>query len=97
MPAVEAGSGYELAAAGHGDEGGHSDGGEHGHDAHAAHGGPAPAITGNWYTLANFGPLKLTIGYYVDALTIAMFCMVTLIASCIHIYATGYMLSLIHI
>ncbi len=69
-------------------------GGAHEHD--GPHTGPAPAITGDWYTLAHFGPLRLTIGYYVDALTVAMFCMVTLIASCIHVYATGYMHDELH-
>lgn len=49
------------------------------------------AVCGDWYTLFQFGSLKITIGYYIDALTIAMFCMVTLIATCIHVYATGYM------
>ena len=70
----------------------------HGHsaDAHAAH-GPKPVITGDWYTLASFGEkMKLTIGYYIDSLTIAMFCMVTLIASCIHVYAMGYMHDELH-
>ncbi len=33
----------------------------------------------------------MTIGYYIDALTVAMFCMVTLVASCIHVYSFGYM------
>ena len=46
---------------------------------------------GDWYQLCEFGSLKLTIGYYIDALTVTMFCMVTLIASCIHFYAMGYM------
>ncbi len=55
-----------------------------------------PPLAGDWYTLGNFGHLKLTIGYYVDALTIAMFCMVTLIASCIHFYAIGYMHDELH-
>jgi NADH-quinone oxidoreductase subunit L len=63
---------------------------------HHATNGPPPAIAGNWYSLAEFGPLKLTIGYYIDTLTIAMFCMVTLIASCIHIYAVGYMHDELH-
>ena len=40
--------------------------------------------------------MKLTIGYYIDSLTIAMFCMVTLIASCIHVYAMGYMHDELH-
>jgi NADH-quinone oxidoreductase subunit L len=64
-------------------------------ETHASN-GPPPALAGNWYSLAEFGPLKLTIGYYIDTLTIAMFCMVTLIASCIHIYAVGYMHDELH-
>ena len=40
--------------------------------------------------------MKLTIGYYIDALTVTMFCMVTLIASCVHIYALGYMHDELH-
>ena len=66
-------------------------------DSEAAHGdstlgAPAPPYySGEWYTLGEFGSLKLTIGYYIDALTVVMFCMVTLIASCIHFYAMGYM------
>ncbi len=47
--------------------------------------------TGDYYLLGRFGKLRITISYYIDALTIVMFCMVTLIASCIHIYAQGYM------
>ena len=35
--------------------------------------------------------LRLTIGYYIDSLTLAMFCMVSLVASCIHVYSIGYM------
>jgi proton-translocating NADH-quinone oxidoreductase chain L len=57
---------------------------------------PSPNITGDWYTLGEFGKLRLTIGYYIDALTIAMFCVVTLIASCVHIYAVGYMHDELH-
>ena len=53
----------------------------------------SPAIgtrSGQW------GNLKLTIGYYIDTLTVTMFCMVTLIASCIHFYAFGYMHDELH-
>ena len=57
---------------------------------HAAGHGPKP-IPGDWYVLAQFGSLKLTVGYYIDALTLAMFSMVTLVASCIHVYSFGYM------
>jgi NADH-quinone oxidoreductase subunit L len=67
---------HPLAAAGHG-----------GHAATAL----VPPISGDWYLFASFGALKLTIGYYIDALTLAMFCMVTLVASCIHVYSIGYM------
>ncbi|MBW3540566.1 MAG: NADH-quinone oxidoreductase subunit L [Planctomycetes bacterium] len=49
------------------------------------------AISGTIYTLARFGDLKLSIDYYVDSLTLVMFMMVTLIATCIHIFALGYM------
>ena len=43
-----------------------------------------------------FGKLKLTIGYYIDSLTVLMFAMVTLIATCIHFYAIGYMHDELH-
>lgn len=67
-------------------------------DAHAAGDGHAdkPAIFGDWYTLGVFGKLKVTIGYYIDALTLAMFCMVSLISTCIHFYAMGYMHDELH-
>ncbi len=48
-------------------------------------------ISGTFYTLATFGTLELSVDYYVDSLTIVMFVMVTLIATCIHIFALGYM------
>ena len=56
---------------------------------------PEPVV-GDWYSLGHFGALQLTIGYYIDALTVAMFCMVTLIASCIHVYSFGYMHEELH-
>jgi len=75
----------------------------HGHDDHAAHPVHKPrVITGTWYSLATFGDeekmnaLPMTISYYIDALTICMFTMVTLIASCIHFYAAGYMHDELH-
>ena len=49
------------------------------------------AVAGDWYVLGRFGSLAVTIGYYIDSLTVAMFCMVTLVASCIHVYSIGYM------
>lgn len=55
---------------------------------HAA--GPPP-ITGDYYTLATFGDLRLSIDYYIDSLTVLMFVLVTLISGCVHYYATGYL------
>ncbi len=54
------------------------------------HGHIAP-VSGNWYSFGTFGSLEITLGYYIDSLTVAMFSMVTLIASCIHVYSAGYM------
>ncbi len=73
--------------------------GEHaatGHDDHehkaATHETPKRTVfSGTFYNLAQFGNLKLSLDYYIDSLTLAMFVMVTLIATCIHIFATGYM------
>jgi NADH:ubiquinone oxidoreductase subunit 5 (subunit L)/multisubunit Na+/H+ antiporter MnhA subunit len=70
---------------------------EHAADHHDEH--PAttiPAVTGEYYTLGVFGNLRLVISYYIDSLTLVMFCMVTLIASCIHFYASGYMHDELH-
>jgi NADH-quinone oxidoreductase subunit L len=63
-----------------------SHGGEHA-AAHQA----AAAISGELYTLGQFGELRLSLGYHIDGLTVAMFAMVTLIATCIHVYSFGYM------
>jgi len=57
---------------------------------------PPKAYTAEWYTLGQFGKLKITISYYIDALTVCMFAMVTLIATCIHFYAIGYMHDELH-
>ena len=70
---------------------------DHAHDAEshdtAGHSiGPSfKASHGEYYTLGTFGDLTLSIGYYIDSLTIAMFCMVTFIATLIHWYASKYM------
>ena len=55
-----------------------------------------PAYTGTYWLLGQFGKLQVTISYYIDSLTLVMFCMVTLIASCIHFYAIGYMHDELH-
>ncbi|MCE9548271.1 MAG: NADH-quinone oxidoreductase subunit L [Planctomycetia bacterium] len=51
---------------------------------------------GNWYNLVGFGKLKLSIGWYIDSLTVIMFVMVSIIASCIHFYSIGYMHDELH-
>ena len=84
---------HHFVAAGKDETHGHSD--AHGHsDGHRS--GPKEAYFGEWYTLVDFGRLKITIGYYIDALTVLMFTMVTLISSCIHFYAMGYMHDELH-
>ncbi len=83
-------------------EPGHQPAGGHEAPGHAAeeaahgehHAAEYPVKTGEYYTLGQFGGprgLRVTISYYIDALTVIMFCMVTFIASCIHFYAAGYM------
>jgi NADH:ubiquinone oxidoreductase subunit 5 (subunit L)/multisubunit Na+/H+ antiporter MnhA subunit len=58
--------------------------------------GDAVSPLGGPWILGQFGKLRVTISYYVDSLTICMFCMVTLIATCIHFYAMGYMHDELH-
>lgn len=48
-------------------------------------------FSGVLYELARFGDLRIAIDWYVDSLTLVMFTMVTFIATCIHIFAIGYM------
>ncbi len=73
--------------------GGHSTEGHHA----AGHGLPEKvAVSGMWYTVSPPGLPEMGIGYYIDALTVLMFVMVTLIATCIHFYAMGYMHDELH-
>lgn len=51
----------------------------------------ATYYAGTYYHLAHFGNLEVSLDYYIDSLTLVMFVMVTLIATCIHIFAIGYM------
>jgi NADH-quinone oxidoreductase subunit L len=82
----------EIAAAGEESAGGTHAGGEE-----ATHeSAEKTAYTGEWYSLVEIGSLSIGIGYYIDALTVAMFAMVTLIATCIHFYAQGYMHDELH-
>ncbi len=65
--------------------------GEHAeHDDHHSTAGQG-VHSGTFYTLATFGDIEFSIDYYIDSLTLTMFCMVTFIATCIHIFAIGYM------
>jgi NADH:ubiquinone oxidoreductase subunit 5 (subunit L)/multisubunit Na+/H+ antiporter MnhA subunit len=87
----------EAHAADHADAQAGSGHGEHsdaGHDGHAAQ--VPVAYSGDWYTLYEGGRLKLSIGWYIDSLTILMFVVVTFIATCIHVYASGYMHDELH-
>jgi NADH-quinone oxidoreductase subunit L len=78
---------------GHGQAHGHGRHDPHdpaGHD--DAHAPSYPKyFSGELYTLAEFGGIRIALNWYVDSLTLVMFVMVTFIASCIHIYAVGYM------
>ncbi len=57
-----------------------------------AHAAPVPKFyAGTFYKLAQFGPLEITLDWYIDSLTLVMFTMVTFIATCIHLFAMGYM------
>ena len=47
--------------------------------------------SGTLYYLAKFGSLDISLDYYIDSLTLVMFTMVTFIATCIHLFAMGYM------
>ncbi len=82
-----------AADGGNHDEHGHDEHGhdEHGHDEHG-HAVAPPHYSYEVYTLGDFGlGHRMSISVYIDTLTVCMFCMVTLIATCIHFYATGYM------
>ena len=89
---------FAIADDVHADEDEHHEEADHGEahdedhehaDAHP-HDGPA-VFSGTYYRLASFGNLEINIEYYIDTLTLVMFTMVTFIATCIHIFAMGYM------
>ncbi|MDA7950135.1 MAG: NADH-quinone oxidoreductase subunit L [Pirellulaceae bacterium] len=52
---------------------------------------PGYFLSGRYYTLFQTKHLWLGLEYYIDTLTLCMFCMITLIAGCIHLYASSYM------
>ena len=97
----EAKAGSENEA-GESEEHAHADGEDHGDaESHDAASADHPetyrrSIGGSWYNLAVFGKLKLQVSYYIDGLTVLMFAMVTVIATCIHFYAIGYMHDELH-
>ena len=87
-------------SAGHGEDHAHGEDAHndhddhgHGHDAHGHHANDPlkNAYAGTFYRLGKFGSLDITLDWYIDGLTVLMFAMVTLIATCIHIFAIGYM------
>jgi NADH-quinone oxidoreductase subunit L len=99
---------HPVRAVAHGDHGeahasadpahgatGHAPAEEHGHG-ETGHAAAPPHSSGDWYTLYEGGRLKLSIGWYIDALTVLMFVMITFIATCIHVYASGYMHDELH-
>jgi len=96
--AAESHDAHEPGADGHES---HGTGADAGHGDHADHGGQHAAVvpvaySGDWYTLYQGGSLRLSIGWYIDALTVMMFVVVTFIATCIHVYASGYMHDELH-
>jgi len=96
-PVVESAHGDHGAAhAGDHADAGHGDGSGHDTGPGAAHAAVPVASSGDWYTLYEGGRLKLSIGWYIDSLTILMFVVVTFIATCIHVYASGYMHDELH-
>lgn len=81
----------QAHTAAHGDGHEHAAADDHKHGNHESE-EPAPkAYSGTFYQLAKFGKLNLTLDWYIDSLTLLMFTMVTFIATCIHLFAIGYM------
>ncbi len=75
-----------------GDSAGHASGHASGHGEVSA----PISYSGDWYTLYASGALRLSIGWYIDSITVLMFVVVTFIATCIHVYAAGYMHDELH-
>ena len=73
----------------------HSDAGGSHTSGHGEHVAPV-SYSGDWYTLYAGGALRLSIGWYIDSITVLMFVVVTFIATCIHVYAAGYMHDELH-
>ena len=96
LAAHDAAHGHGHEAEEHGDAVGHTGAHTHPHANHVHSDHPdfdplRTTFTGEFYQLARFGSLVISIDYYIDGLTVLMFTMVTLIATCIHVFATAYM------
>lgn len=48
-------------------------------------------LVGHWYSLAKFGEIDFPLGYAIDALTVLMFVLVTMISLAVHAYSLVYM------
>ncbi len=49
------------------------------------------AVGGTYFSFMEVGGVALEMGYLVDHLTLTMFCLVTLVASCVCVFALGYL------
>ena len=85
--------GSEHGGAAHGEHDGHGEHDDHSEHAEAAGHKALPKkyATGTYYELARFSGLRVSLDWYIDSLTLVMFTMVTFIATCIHLFAIGYM------
>ena len=81
-----------LEGDGHGAQQSHEGDAAH-EEGHAAgdHASMPTVFSGTFYSLGSFGSLEVSLDWYIDSLTLVMFVMVTLIATCIHVFAIGYM------
>ncbi len=50
-----------------------------------------PSYSGVWYTLISLGSWQAHLGYHIDALTVLLFALITLVAFCIHLYSFSYL------
>ena len=53
--------------------------------------GGGAAVNFDWYTWAEFGGIKITVGFLADNLTVMMMLVVTFVSLMVHIYTIGYM------
>lgn len=90
-PATPADATAAVDAAHHADAAKEPEHKEAAHEHKAEHAAAPKAFSGTFYKLAQFGKLSLSLDWYIDSLTLLMFTMVTFIATCIHLFAIGYM------